>query len=67
MNIELFNRIEELFLEKLSRKTGWGKNELKDEWKDAKIQALTEALNGEFSFKGIAMSYEDLQKYVIGC
>lgn len=42
---ELLDRIYELFEERLQRKTGWGRNEILEEYKQAKLQALMEALD----------------------
>ena len=44
MNKQLLKRIRELFEEKVSRKTGWGKNELMIEFDKAIIEALVELL-----------------------
>ena len=38
----LLNKIEKYFEEKLSRKTGWGKNEVMQAYKDSVVQALME-------------------------
>lgn len=38
----LLDKIERFFGEKLSRKTGWGKNEVMQAYKDSVIQALME-------------------------
>ena len=45
MNEQLFKRIEELFLQKLSIKTGWGRTQIKQIWQEAKLEAMTEQIN----------------------
>ena len=40
---ELLKRIEEIFIEKLKSKTGWGRNEILMCYKDAVNDALLEA------------------------
>ena len=45
MNKKLLERIEELFTQKLSTKTGWGKNEILQTYKDCVREALMEALD----------------------
>ena len=40
---ELLKRIEEIFVEKLQSKTGWGRNEILMLYKDAVNDALLEA------------------------
>lgn len=45
MNQKLIDRITELFKEKLSVKTGWGKNEIFAIYKDCVIQATLEILD----------------------
>ena len=40
---ELIKRIEEIFIEKLKSKTGWGRNEILMCYKDAVNDALLEA------------------------
>ncbi len=42
MNKKLIERIQELFFEALEKKTGWGKNDIKDVYKDCVMQALLE-------------------------
>ncbi len=42
---ELLQRIEEIFTEKLSRKTGWGKNEVLVAYKDSVKEALIEMID----------------------
>ena len=42
---ELLQRIEELFSQKLSVKTGWGKNEVLIMYKDSVKEALMEAID----------------------
>jgi hypothetical protein len=42
MNKELFKRIREIFEEKISAKTGWGKNELMIAYDQAVNEALME-------------------------
>lgn len=44
MNKQLIIRISELFAEKLSAKTGWGKNEVLQLHKDAINEAILETL-----------------------
>jgi hypothetical protein len=41
MSIEIINEIQELFFSKLEAKTGWGKNDIKDLYKDCVIEVLT--------------------------
>lgn len=41
---DLLKRIEEIFTLKLQRKTGWGKNEILVEYKNAVNEALLEKL-----------------------
>ena len=45
MNQQLVKRITELFELKLQSKTGWGKNEVFDLYKDCVIQATLEFLD----------------------
>jgi hypothetical protein len=45
MNLKLFNRITELFKLKLSTKTGWGRNEAIEIYKDCVAQATLEVLD----------------------
>lgn len=45
MNKELLKRIREIFEEKVSKKTGWGKNELMIEYDKAVNEALIETLD----------------------
>lgn len=44
MNRKLIERIEEIFSEKLSVKTGWGRNEILALYKDSVTQAVLETL-----------------------
>lgn len=41
---EFFSRLEEQFFARLERKTGWGKEEVKREFKDAGMALLLEEL-----------------------
>ncbi len=41
---ELLKRIEEIFTQKLSLKTGWGKNEVLIAYKDSVREALMEMI-----------------------
>lgn len=45
MNKKLLLRIEELFNEKLQAKTGWGRNEIMQAYKDCVNHALMEILD----------------------
>lgn len=45
MNKKLLLRIEEIFHEKLEQKTSWGRNDIKDLYKQAVNEALMELLN----------------------
>ena len=45
MNLELVKRIEEIFTEKLQRKTGWGKNEVLVQLKDSINEATLEFID----------------------
>ncbi len=45
MNKQLLKRIREIFEEKISSKTGWGKNELMIEYDKAVNEALIELLD----------------------
>ena len=45
MNKKLLARIEELFFQKLSLKTGWDCNEIRQLYKEAKSEALLEMLD----------------------
>lgn len=45
MNKELIQRIEELFEKKIGRKTGWGKNEIMIEFKNAVNEATLEVID----------------------
>lgn len=47
MNKELLKRIREIFEEKISKKTGWGKNELMIEYDKAVNEALVELLESK--------------------
>lgn len=42
---ELLTRIEEIFSQKLSSKTGWGKNEVLSAYKDSVKEALMEMIS----------------------
>ena len=42
---ELLQRIEKIFTEKLSHKTGWGKNEILVAYKDSVKEALMEMID----------------------
>lgn len=42
MNKKLLKRIEELFAEKLQAKTGWGRNEVMEQYRLSVIEALLE-------------------------
>ncbi|MBT9138987.1 MAG: hypothetical protein DDT31_01567 [Syntrophomonadaceae bacterium] len=43
--MKLLQRIEEIFTEKLSRKTGWGKNEVLVAYRDSVKEALIEMID----------------------
>lgn len=45
MNKKLLERIQELFFEALTTKTGWGRNDIKEVYKDCVIQALSEQVD----------------------
>lgn len=45
MNKKLLQRIEEIFLQRLSAKTGWGKNEVEIIYKDSVNEALMETVD----------------------
>lgn len=45
MNKELLIRIEQIFNQKLEAKTSWGRNDVKDIYKQAVNEALMELLN----------------------
>lgn len=45
MNRVLLKRIEELFIEKLQAKTGWGRNEILTTYKEAVNEAILEMLD----------------------
>jgi hypothetical protein len=45
MNKELLNRIEELFKERLSTKTSWGRDQVLLQYQSAVSDALTELLD----------------------
>lgn len=45
MNKKLLGRIETIFNEKLSSKTGWGRNEVMAAYKESVNQALLELLD----------------------
>mgnify|MGYP000858076154 CR=1 FL=1 len=44
MNKQLLKRIEEIFSEKLKEKTGWGRNEVLQAYKDSVSEALMELI-----------------------
>jgi len=44
MTKEVIKRIEELFFAKLQEKTGWGRNEIKELYREAVAEALMEFL-----------------------
>lgn len=44
MNKKLLERIEELFVAKLQSKTGWGRNEVLEAYREAVREALMELL-----------------------
>ena len=44
MNKLLLEKLEEYFFKRIDKKTGWGKNEIKEAFKDAKFEALVELL-----------------------
>jgi hypothetical protein len=45
MNKKLIERIQELFFLKLEDKTGWGKLDIKDAYRDCVAQALLEFID----------------------
>lgn len=45
MNKELLQRIEDIFMEKLSEKTNWGRNHVIRAYKDSVLQALKEFID----------------------
>lgn len=45
MNKKLLARIEEIFNQKLQEKTSWGRNDVKDIYKQAVNEALMELLD----------------------
>ena len=45
MNKQLLKRIEEIFIEKLQAKTGWGKNEIIIIYKESVNEAILETLD----------------------
>jgi len=45
VNKELLIRIEQIFNQKLEAKTSWGRNDVKDIYKQAVNEALMELLN----------------------
>lgn len=59
MNQELFNRIEELFLEKLSTKTGWGRIQIKQIWQSAKMEATKNTLSIDGRIKMLEKVIQD--------
>lgn len=40
--IELLNKVQEIFFERLKERTGWGRNEIKDLFKTARFDASIE-------------------------
>lgn len=44
MNKKLLQRIEEIFIQKLQAKTGWGRNEIQVLYKDSVSEALMEMI-----------------------
>ena len=47
MNKQLLARIEELFRARLSTKTGWGRNDVLDEYRAAVSEAILELLDSQ--------------------
>ena len=45
MNKKILKRIEEIFAEKLQTKTGWGRNEIMQAYREAVNEALMELLD----------------------
>ena len=45
MNKKILKRIEEIFAEKLQAKTGWGRNEIMQAYREAVNEALMELLD----------------------
>jgi hypothetical protein len=45
MNKELLKRIEEIFVQKLQTKTGWGRNEVLAAYKDSVNEAVLELVD----------------------
>lgn len=45
MNKEIIDKIKNLFFERLEQKNSWGKNELKELYKDCQIEILTQYIN----------------------
>lgn len=45
MNKKLLERIQELFFEALNTKTGWGRLDIKEVYKDCVIAALSEIID----------------------
>lgn len=45
MNKKILKRIEEIFVEKLQAKTGWGRNEIMQTYREAVNEALMESLD----------------------
>ncbi len=45
MNKKILKRIEEIFTEKLQAKTGWGRNEIIQAYREAVNEALIELLD----------------------
>ena len=45
MNKKILKRIEEIFAEKLQSKTGWGRNEIMQAYKESVNEALIELLD----------------------
>lgn len=44
MTSKILDEIQELFFEKLNSKTGWGKNDVKDLYKDCVLEILKKHL-----------------------
>jgi hypothetical protein len=47
MNRKLIKRIEEIFFQKLQKKTSWGRNDLMTIYKESVNEALMETLDNE--------------------
>lgn len=63
MNKKLLERIQELFFERLEAKTGWGKNDVKEEYRKAMVQALIEAVDESDEQNTQRIMDEDLERY----